>query len=162
MAFSHIPANPAVAAQLAAERAKLKAERADRNHFPDAGKKVGPNIPAADALMAVFGMKRAKGRKAAIKTPDATGWIHPSRHQAAVTDRLRDGAVAVIPEVSIPLSQRKRDRIRLDCLVIESVGEDGRFTGYFADPKGHMEEAWKQKARRFADTYGVPVLVIKK
>jgi hypothetical protein len=102
------------------------------------------------------------GRRAATRTKDSTGWIHPSKLQAGVTDRLRLDAAAVIPEVSIPLSQRPRDRIRLDCLVIKEVHEDGTFTGYFADPKGHLEEKWKQKARRFADLYGTPILLIKK
>jgi hypothetical protein len=107
-----------------------------------------------------------KGRSAAVKTADSTGWIHPSKLQAHVTDDLRADAHSVIPEISIPLSQRPRDRIRLDGLIIEEMLDDparpGRFIAYIGEAKGWTERTWLQKARRFTDTYRVPINVIKK
>ena len=105
--------------------------------------------------------KDKKGRRAARPTYDSTGWLHPSKLQANVTDDLRGKAVTVIPEVSIPLSQRPRDRIRLDALVIDEVLENGRFVGHFSEAKGFTECSWLQKARRFADIYGLPIQIIK-
>ena len=98
-----------------------------------------------------------------IPTADSQGRVHPSRLQARVTDRLRlEGAVAVIPEISMPLSVRPNDRIRIDALAILKIDENGFFLGRFVEIKGMDLPAGIQKRRRFEDAYGVKILVIKK
>jgi hypothetical protein len=95
-------------------------------------------------------------------TEDAQGWKHPSKLQARVTDCLRASCKAVIPEVSIPLSPRPKDRIRIDALVITDIEPDGSFSGYFAEIKGMDLGEGKQKRRRFEDAYGVSITLIRK
>jgi hypothetical protein len=116
-----------------------------------------PRIQAA--IRAKAGLK-GRNKYNAVPTPDSEGRVHPSRLQATVTDRLRAGAHAVIPEVSIPLSPRPADRIRIDALVILSVHPDGSFVGRFVEVKGLDIGAGKQKRRRFEDVYGVDIEVI--
>jgi len=106
---------------------------------------------------------RRHGKYNARPTADAEGRVHPSALQARVTDRLRHGAVAVVPEVSMPLSARKNDRIRIDCLVIHEVLEDGaRFVGEFVEVKGVDLGEGKQKRRRFEDAFGVTITIERK
>ena len=103
----------------------------------------------------------AAGRKYLnCPTEDGCGFRHPSKLQARVTDALRARAKAVITEVSVPLSPRANDRIRIDALVIESVREDGSFIGRFVEVKGCDLAAGVQKRRRFEDRYGVPIRVV--
>ncbi len=97
-----------------------------------------------------------------IPTHDSQGVLHPSKLQARVTDRLRCAALAVIPEVSMPLSERPRDRIRIDALVILRVLPDGEFIGKFVEVKGVDLGEGKQKRRRFEDRYGIQIEVIRK
>lgn len=94
-----------------------------------------------------------------IPTEDAQGRVHPSKLQARITDRLRGEYLAVIPEVSMPLSERKNDRIRVDCLVIQEELTDGFFIGKFIEIKGRDLGEGKQKRRRFEDAYGVQIEV---
>lgn len=99
----------------------------------------------------------------AVPTADSTKRRHPSKLQATVTDRIRGEGKIVIPEVSIPLSERKADRIRIDCLVIEGLDEaTGTFHGRFVEIKGLDLGEGKQKRRRFEDTYGIRIEVIRK
>ncbi len=116
-----------------------------------------------DALKSFLskGAEQRRNKYNAVPTPDSEGRIHPSKLQALVTDRIRGDAVAVIPEVSMPLSTRKNDRIRVDCLVIEAVNEDGSFRGRFVEVKGKDLGEGKQKRRRFEDLYHIPIQVVK-
>ena len=98
----------------------------------------------------------------AVPTADAEGRVHPSKLQAMVTDRLRAGGSIVIPEVSIPLSERPRDRIRIDALEIESILPDGYFCGRFVEIKGFDTQAGIQKRRRFEDRFGLKIEVIRR
>jgi hypothetical protein len=106
--------------------------------------------------------RKRSGKYNATPTQDKTGRVHPSKLQARVTDRLRANAKAVIPEVSIPLSARSNDRIRIDALVIVATHTDGTFTGRFVEIKGMDLPTGVQKRRRFEDAYGVEIQVIKK
>jgi len=115
---------------------------------------------AAPSAPAPATVGRRHGKYNARPTADAEGRVHPSALQARVTDRLRHGAVAVVPEVSMPLSARKNDRIRIDCLVVHEVLEDGaRFVGEFVEVKGVDLGEGKQKRRRFEDLYQVNITV---
>ena len=104
----------------------------------------------------------APNKYRAIRTPDATGRVHPSKLQARVADQLRLGAHAVIDEVSMPLSERPADRIRIDFLVIHEVNPDGTFRGEFVEAKGQDLGEGKQKRRRFEDRNRVPIRVIRR
>lgn len=95
-------------------------------------------------------------------TADSTGRVHPSKLQARITDRLRGEYLTVIPEVSIPLSDRQRDRIRIDAMAIIKVNDDGSFVGRMIEIKGKDLGEGKQKRRRFEDEYGIPIEVLKK
>ena len=106
--------------------------------------------------------KIARNKYNAIATADATGHVHPSRLQADVTHRLREAARAVICEVSMPLSSRKNDRIRIDALQVIEINEDGTFVGRFVEAKSRDLDAGKQRRRRFEDAYGLQILVIKR
>lgn len=97
-----------------------------------------------------------------VPTEDAQGRVHPSKLQARITDRLRNEYMAVIPEVSMPLSERKNDRIRIDCLVIQEELTGGFFIGKFIEIKGRDLGEGKQKRRRFEDTYLIPIEVVTK
>lgn len=105
-----------------------------------------------------------KGNKNhAVPTADSTGRVHPSKLQARVTDRERALNPAVIPEVSVPLSTRSRDRMKIDLLIVEVIEPDGlHFRGRFADPKGQVSRDWEQRRRRFLDLYGLNIEIIKK
>lgn len=98
----------------------------------------------------------------AVPTADSTGRVHPSKLQARITDRLRGEYLTVIPEVSIPLSDRQRDRIRIDAMAIIKVNDDGSFVGRMIEIKGKDLGEGKQKRRRFEDEYGIPIEVLKK
>jgi hypothetical protein len=105
----------------------------------------------------------AKGRKYHNKpTVDSTGRLCDSALEARVSDRLRAGNEAVIPQISSPLSNRPNDRMIIDFLVIEERRENGRFVAYFADAKGLVTPEWRQKERRFEDAYGLTIIKITK
>lgn len=95
-------------------------------------------------------------------TVDTGGRLCDSRLEARVADRLRSLSVALIQQVSIPLSTRPRDRMVLDFLIIEAINPDGSFRGRFADAKGMTTKDWTQKRRRFEDGYGLKIEEIKK
>ncbi len=120
------------------------------------------NPDALKSFLSKGAEAKRRNKYNAIPTADGEGRVHPSKLQARVTDRIRGDAVAVIPEVSMPLSTRKNDRIRIDCLVIEAVNEDGSFRGRFVEVKGKDLGEGKQKRRRFEDAYGIPVEVVTK
>ena len=103
----------------------------------------------------------------AVRTIDSAGFEHPSKLQAKVTSDYRTLAQigqirSVMTEVSIPLSLRKKDRIRIDLCVVHEILPDGRFIGEFVDAKGMDLAAGIQKRRRFEDAYGIPIEVIRK
>lgn len=101
-----------------------------------------------------------KRRHGNIPTYDSQGRLHPSKKQARITDEYRLTHLAVIPEVSMPLSHRNGDRIRVDMLVVHKILDDGTFIGEFVDPKGHLTDTWKQKMRRFEDAYGLTITLV--
>jgi len=119
---------------------------------------------------------KAKRKYRNIPTPDSEGRIHPSKLQAAVTDRLRAEGWKVIPEVSMPLSERAKDRIRIDALVIEpkphymGMGEPKAYLARFVEIKARDKKTGeikdhavsKQKRRRFSDRYGITIEVVTK
>lgn len=94
----------------------------------------------------------------AIPTADSTGRVHPSKLQARVAERLA-GEGVVLHEVSIPLSTRKADRIRIDALVILETFADGTFRGQWVEAKGKDLGEGKQKRRRFEDMTGCKMRV---
>lgn len=137
--------------------------------------KISPDSPLARKLVAQGRVKASdlpKGHKYhAVPALDSKGHLHPSRLQARKTDQLRAGALVVIPEVSLPLTDNGKrdaqgrsvqDRIRIDALVIDQILEDGRFVGRWVEIKGRDLAAGRKKRQRFEAEYGIPIQVITK
>jgi hypothetical protein len=141
---------------------KIARKRLGNNMAIKSDSPLGKRIMARPEVVPQMKPRVAKNKYHAVPTADAQGRVHPSKLQARVTDRLRVAYRAVIPEVSIPLSERPDDRIRIDALVIERVIDDGFFIGRFIEIKGKDLPAGIQKRRRFEDLYGLKIEVIRK
>ena len=110
-----------------------------------------------EVLRAAGFLPKPRAKFGNVKCTDETGQAFDSKHERKVHHAEAANAVAVIPQVSMPLGPAeggKVQRIRVDMLVIREVHEDGTFTGEFVDAKGMATDTAKTKRNWFQQLYG--------